>query len=100
MGVITYDTFVDDLHAEYRGSDGYTVKSEPKTSSIAVNDKVNKSNFAQNLKEHQQGNTDFTVFREDAARSGVFKRTMDMQTMTCSYYDKNDNIILAETLQQ
>jgi len=100
MGVTAYDTFVADIHAEYTWSDGYAVTAQPVATPIAIADTVDKDIFAQDLKAHQQGKTDFAKFREDAARSGVFKRTMDMQTMTCTYYDKDNNSILAEKLPQ
>lgn len=99
MWVRSYDTFVDNVRAEYRGEDSI-LTSQPKFDSIFINDTVDKEKFAQYLKAHQQGKTDFMTFRTDAAHSGVYKRTMDMTTMTCTYYDKHNNIILAEVLPQ
>lgn len=97
MWVISYDTFVDDVHAVYTWWDT-TLTSQPKLAPIAINDTVDQATFTQDLKNHQQGKTDFATFRADAARSGVYKRTMDMATMTCTYYDRYNNTILAETL--
>lgn len=97
LGVTTYDTFVDDVHAVYKWWD-QTVSSQTKLAPIDIAENSDPVAFAQDLKSHQQGQTDFATFREDAARSGVYKRTMDIVAMTCTYYDKQGNIILSESV--
>ncbi len=54
--------------------------------------------FAERLKAHQRGETDYFQFSQDAANAGVEKWTVDTEAMTCTYYDTAGNVILEEEI--
>jgi len=98
LGVKSYDTFVTDGHGEYEGKDNYKVLSAAEYETLHIVDESNSEAFMRNLKMHQQGKTDYATFCSDAADAGVEKWTVDMQEMTCTYYDKAGNKLLTETI--
>ncbi len=98
LGVKKYESFVSDGHVWYYGSDDYQVQSDAKYPAFAIAGQSNKVQFQKELKEHQQGKTDYMTFCESSARSGVEKWVVDMHKMTCTYYDKAGNELLVETI--
>ena len=52
------------------------------------------------LKEHQQGKTDYLTFIGLCAKLGIEKWEVYMDKMTCTYYDKAGNEILVEQIPQ
>lgn len=100
LGVSSYETFVSDGHADYYGADNYTTSSPAKYAAIAIADKYDKTEFAANLKAHQQGKTDYATFIKDAANGGVEKWEVKMDKMTCTYFDKTGKEILTESIPQ
>jgi hypothetical protein len=55
-------------------------------------------NLRTDLKKHQQGQTDYSTFCNDCAKSGIDKWVICMDKMTCTYYDKAGNEILIEDI--
>lgn len=96
LEVVSYDTYVSDGHSIYFGKDGFDVQSKAKYPAIKVAEKSSKEKFQQYLKIHQQGQTDYTTFCQHSAETGVEKWTVDMNGMTCTYYDKQGAINLIE----
>ena len=58
----------------------------------------NKNQFLNDLKNHQNGNTDYPTFCSDCAASGIEKWVVDLQQMTCVYFDKAATEILVEKI--
>ena len=54
--------------------------------------------FKAQLKVHQQGKTDYFTFCKDCAETGIEKWIVDLNKMTCVYYDKYGNEILVEEI--
>jgi uncharacterized protein YbcV (DUF1398 family) len=100
MGVYRYDIFVADGRAIYFGSDNYQVKSKPKYAAITVANICDKDRFKHYLKNHQRGQTDFPTFCKDSAETGVEKWALDLNQMTCTYFDKSNSIILEESISK
>lgn len=50
------------------------------------------------LKLHQQGKTDYFTFCKDCAEAGIEKWKVDLNQMTCTYYDQSDHEILVEEI--
>lgn len=100
LGVKQYETFVTDGHTDYYGDNGFTVSTMPVYDKLTIADGSNTATFKADLKAHQQGKTDYPAFCADCAKSGIEKWVMDMQQMTCTYYDLQGNEILAETVPQ
>lgn len=98
MGVLGFETWVADSHTEYYGANGYRTSSQPQYENLAISDITNKEKFTQQLKSHQQGQTDYYTFCKDCAETGIEKWIVDLDKMTCIYYDKAGNEVLVEQI--
>ena len=98
LGVTSFETFVFDNHTNYYGNDTYQITSTglPETRSIANESNINQ--LKTDLKAHQQGKTDYMTFLIDCAKSGVEKWIVDMNKMTCTYYDVQGQAVLVEII--
>lgn len=100
LGITHYETFVSDGHTDYYGTDDYKITSPAKYKILTVAETNNEEQFKADLKAHQEGKTDYPTFCNDASKSGVEKWAVDMDKMTCTYYDKSGNKILIEEIPQ
>ncbi len=98
MGVASFETWVTDSHTEYFGKDDYQTSSKPQYSELLIADNVDKDKFISYLKTHQQGKTDYYIFCTHCAETGVEKWIVDLDVMTCIYFDKAGNEILKEDI--
>lgn len=98
LGVTSFETFVVDNHTIYYGKDDFQTTSEGFLETLKISDESNIQQFKSDLKTHQQGKTDYLTFLSDCAKSGVEKWIVVMDKMTCSYYDKNGNEMVVETI--
>ncbi|MGJ1360884.1 DUF1398 domain-containing protein [Sphingobacterium spiritivorum] len=100
LGVLGYNAYVEDGRIDYFGSEGYTASAPAKYDRLEVAGQSDIVQFSKDLKDHQQGLTDYLTFCGDCARSGVEKWIIDMDRMTCAYYDKAGNELLIENIPQ
>lgn len=98
LGVTSYETFVSDGHTDYFGKDHYTISSDGKYEKLSIADKSNVPQFQKDLREHQQGKTNYLTFCSICAALGVEKWAVCMDKMTCNYYDKAANKMLEEMI--
>ena len=98
LGVLGYDTFVNDGHVEYYGVNNYNVSADEKYPEIKVEAVANKERFIEFLVMHQNGQTDYLTFCNHAAQCGIAKWRVDIIVMTCTYFDKAENEILIEKI--
>jgi uncharacterized protein YbcV (DUF1398 family) len=98
LGVTSYESYVIDGHSRYRGDNDFSLLSAAKYPALQIAGYGNKSQFQKNLKEHQQGKTNYPTFCGDCAKSGIEKWAVCMEKMTCTYYDKAGNKMLMETI--
>ena len=98
LGVTGFETFVTDGHTDYFGEDGIKIQSDANHAVIKLADESDKDQFQEDLKDHQQGKTSYQTFCLDCAWSGVEKWVVDMAKMTCVYFDKAGNEMLAEAI--
>jgi uncharacterized protein YbcV (DUF1398 family) len=98
MGITFYETYVADGHTDYFGTNNFKVSSERKYEELQIADESNTAQFYKDLKEHQQGKTDYLAFCNLSAKSGVGKWVVNMIKMTCTYYDKTGNEMLVEAI--
>ena len=98
LGVLSYDTFVADGHAEYSGPNGYKQESGAKYEPLTVDESGDTEKFKYYLKIHQQGETNYFTFCSHAAETGVNKWTVDLTKMICTYYDCAGNEMLVENI--
>lgn len=98
LGVKSFETWVKDSHTEYFGENNFITKSEPKYADLIIENQTDKEKFSQQLKSHQRGETDYMKFCENCSETGIEKWFVDLDTFTCTYYDKAGNEILAEEI--
>jgi len=96
LGVSHYTAYVADGDTEYFDSENHSVNTGGKYESMPVSADLNLDQFKTRLKLHQQGGTDYMTFCMDCAESGVEGWKMDLNQMSCTYFDKNGNDILEE----
>ncbi|WP_343638989.1 DUF1398 family protein [Chryseobacterium sp.] len=96
LGVSHYKAYVKDGNTEYFNHENQSVHTGKKYEPLAVSDTLNLENFKIRLKLHQQGGTDYMTFCKDCAENGIKGWTMDLQAMTCTYFDQNESDVLTE----
>ena len=100
LGVTEYETFVSDGHTDYYGINDYKIVTSAKYDKLQVASICNEKQFKTDLKAHQQGETDYPSFCNDCAKSGIEKWIVNLNKMTCTYYDKSGNEVLVELIPQ
>jgi uncharacterized protein YbcV (DUF1398 family) len=98
LGVIGYETRVEDGNTIYFGANNYKIESGSKYKPLSISEKGNKEQFQKDLKQTQQGKTNYPEFCLHAAKSGIQKWVVDMSAMTCTYFDRSGNSILVENI--
>lgn len=96
IGVTAFETWVNDSHTDYFGKDNFQTKSKPKYEKLEISDASNNDKFKEYLKIHQKGETDYFTFCNHCAETGIEKWIVNLEEMTCIYYDKAENQILVE----
>ena len=97
LGVTHYEAHVADGHIDYRGRQ-QTAKVPAKYDTLFIADEVEAEQFKVELTAHQQGKTDFLTFIRMCANFGIEKWEINMDKMTCTYFDKAGNEILTELI--
>ena len=100
LGVTKYQTYVSDGHTNYHGANNYIANVPAKYETVDIADSVNEDVFKAELKAHQQGKTDFLTFIKMCASTGIEKWEINMENMTCTYYNKAGNALLIEQILQ
>lgn len=98
IGVTAFETWVTDSHTEYFGKDNFQTISKPKYEELNIANFSNKDKFEEYLKIHQKGETDYFTFCKHCAETGIEKWIVNLNKMTCTYYDKAENEILIENV--
>lgn len=98
IGVKSYNSFVADGHTDYYGLDNFKVSSHAKYELLNISNSISKTQFILDLKAHQNGQTDYPTFCKDCAKSGVYKWTVNLTEMTCTYFDLAGNKLLIEQI--
>lgn len=98
LGLIRYTQFVSDGHTLYIGKNNYSIQSDARYPAFTISDNADTEGLKENLKIHQQGGTNYMTFCEQAAAAGVETWIVDMEKMTCTYYDKNGRAMLEEKI--
>lgn len=98
LGVTEFETWVKDSHTVYSGNNDFKTNSLPQYDVLQISDEVKSDEFIQKLKSHQKGETNYYTFCKDCADNGIEKWTVNLDKMTCTYYDKSNNEILVEKI--
>lgn len=100
LGVTQYVTFVKDGHTDYSGDGNFRISSPARYTDLKIAANSNPTQFKTDLKAHQQGKTDYPTFCSDCAKSGIEKWIVDLNKMTCIYFDQAGNEVLVEQVPQ
>lgn len=97
-GVSTYTAFVSDGNTEYFDTEENSASTGSKYNVLLISENLDLEKFKSRLKLHQQGGTDYLTFCNDCAENGIEGWKMDLNEMTCSYFDKAGNYVLVEQI--
>ena len=100
FGLIKYDYMVADGRTIYHGADGFQVEAPPIYLLKKINIVPSVEGMERDIKNHQQGRSDFLTICQQAADNGVHRWEVNTQTMMCSYYDITGNRMIAEPIPQ
>ncbi|MBK8145150.1 MAG: DUF1398 family protein [Bacteroidetes bacterium] len=98
MGVRSFETWVMDSHTNYFGDSSFQIQSPPLYDQLLITDHSHKEAFIDFLKRRQEGETDYFTFCKHCAETGIEKWVVDLENMTCIYYDRDANQILLEEI--
>ena len=100
LGIKSYQHFVSDGHIEYYGDNDFTLLADAKWQPMEIAEKSSIQMLKHYLSIHQQGQTDYINFCKQAAESGVEKWIVDINKMTCAYYDQTGKQMLIEIIPE
>jgi len=100
LGVLRYESFVQDGHVDYYGENSFVIKSDARYPQTEVASSIDESRFLSELKAHQQGKTDYPTFLQMCAETGIGKWAIQLDAMTCTYFDRNNKAIVMEKIPQ
>lgn len=100
LGVTGFETWVQDSHTEYFGANEYQTQSNPQYEELTIAEISDNPKFVDYLKKHQRGETNYYTFCQHCAETGIEKWIVDLEKMTCTYFDKTGNEILVEQIPQ
>ena len=96
IGVTHFDTHVADGTAEYFGLNGFSVQAGPIYPTLPIADEGSAARVKHAITIHQQGQTDYPRFCNDAANAGVVKWTVDFAAKTVTYFDRHGVPLVVE----
>lgn len=99
LGICNYVHDVADGHMVYHGAGGAILKADAKWPARLIARQSMNDKLQQSLRTHQQGKTNYHEFCMEAAEAGVEKWVVDLQAMTCTYYDMAGQAMLVEAIR-
>ena len=96
--MIYYEVSLRDGQVEYYGVDNFSIATFTGCGPLDISSILDVEQFRSDLKNHQNGNTDYLTFCDDSAKSGIEKWIVTMDSMICTYYDIHHNEILVEKI--
>lgn len=100
LGLVRYEYMVTDGRTIYHGSNGFQTEAPAIYPQKAINPEASASQIEHQIREHQQGRSDFPTFCQQAADAGVHHWELNTQTMLCTYFSSNNQVMLAEPVPQ
>jgi uncharacterized protein YbcV (DUF1398 family) len=93
-----YDSFISDGRVVYYGDTDHKASTEKKYEQISVAATVSKERFIEYLVMHENGQTDYHTFCQQAAHCGISKSRIDIVEMTCTYLSNEGDPIVIEKI--
>jgi uncharacterized protein YbcV (DUF1398 family) len=100
LGLMTYDYMVQNGVTVYHGAVGHTITADAMYPELTINAHPSAEALRHAIRIHQQGQTDFLTFCEQAADAGVERWVIDTQNMLCSYLDAQGHLLVAEPISE
>lgn len=100
LGVKRYEHYLTDGHVTYYGAGQFTLAAPAKWTTREIADAASGEQVKRFLEAHQQGQSDYPTICIQLAGAGVEKWIVDLDKMTCTYYDKKENELLLELIPQ
>lgn len=97
MGVRRYENSVTDGSTLYEG-DAHQERAQAVYTPLTISRQSNREQFLQDLRAHQQGDSDYFTFCRQCAEMGVEKWIVVIDAMTCTYYDRSGAVLLEERI--
>lgn len=97
MGIVANTVNIKEGQATYLTVEGQEVEL-PAYQVEAVAEKVDEDYFIQQLRKHQNQETDFPTFCQNTAASGIYKWDVDLLVKTCSYFDLENKLVYTEAI--
>lgn len=99
LGVKRNDVYVSNGLSVYFDGDDHSVQASPEEyPDLVINEESSKAKLEHALKVHQKAETDYFTFCKQAADAGVEKWVIDLNAMTCTYLDTEQNEIVKEEI--
>lgn len=98
LGVVSYHFYVTDGHTDYYGAENYTCAGPAMYPQKEIAVTSSAEALQHTLTIHQQGQTDFATFCEQAAAGGTEKWVVDTYALTCTYYTTGGDILIEESI--
>lgn len=100
LGVTHYESYVRDGHVDYHGLNNYTLQTPRKYEPKSISENVKTDLFTSELLAHQQGKTDYITFITMCAETGIEKWEINLNKMTCTYFDNSGKVVIVESIPQ
>jgi uncharacterized protein YbcV (DUF1398 family) len=100
LGLVRYEYLVADGRTIYYGENNYQAEAPAIYPEKKINPVSSASTLEYNIRLHQQSKSDFLTFCQQSADAGVHHWEVNTQTMLCTYFDSNNQSMLAEPIPQ
>lgn len=100
LGIRAFEVRTLDSQTHYYGDNEYTLVWKSQYEPLTLETILDKNAFERWLREHQQGKTNYLVFCQLCARTGVHGWKVSLEAMTCTYYDNSGNEVLVEDVPE
>lgn len=96
-GIVKFQTDASTAKTKYYDIEGNSVSDSVDFFNLEIG-QLDVDKFKNDLLEHQRGLTDFPTWLELTANSGVAYWVVDLDAMTCIYYDLAENQLVTEMI--
>ncbi len=98
MGMVTNIFNLETGVVSYINKEGEYLYGKGFAVDFNIEDRADYETALAALQRNQKGDTNFPTFCIEIAKTGIYKWISDLDKMTCSYYDKQEKIIIEEKI--
>lgn len=98
LNVTEFSFFVHDGSELFKDAEGNEVRLEAKFTEQTIAPQANAEQLYKDIKIHQQKETDFPTFLQQAAANGIAYWTVVFSENSCIYFDTQHSEVLREAL--